>query len=100
MVSAEEIKSAMEDVFWRERGASISQDGKKVTMSVENWDKDCSDDPYAFQFEFTVGVEFICTPQGGNGRNWGTPYEKGLDTYEKVRYACECAYEHNWRNWG
>jgi len=101
MVTAEEIKAAMEDVFWRESGASISSDGKKVTMMVENWDRPSSDEPYAYEFEFEVGGEFYCTGVGGNGRNWGIPYDgAGLDTQEKVRYACECAYDHDWRNWG
>jgi len=101
MITAEQVKSILEDELgdWNDN-ASISEDGKKVTMMVENWDRDCSDDPYAWEFEFNIGGEFYCTGVGGNGRNWGTPYEAGLDTYEKVRYACECAKEHNWRNWG
>lgn len=101
MISAEEIKSAIEDVFWRDNDARISENGKKVTMMVENWERECSDDPYAYEFEFDLNeMEFTCTGHGGNGRNWGTPYYGGLNTYEKVRYACECAYEHNWRHWG
>ena len=84
--------------------ARISEDGKKITLQVENPHRECGDDPYAYLYEFEIEgdyVEFLCTGVGGNGRNWGTPYDgAGLDTLEKVRYACECAERHNWRNWG
>ena len=100
--TAEQVKRILEDELgdWNDV-ASISEDGKKVTIQVENWDRPSSDEPYAYKFEFNMGGQFYSTGVGGNGRNWGTPYDgAGLDTLEKVRYACECATEHNWRNWG
>jgi len=100
--TAEQVKRILEDELgdWNDV-AGISEDGKKVTIQVENWDRPSSDEPYAYKFEFNMGGQFYSTGVGGNGRNWGTPYDgAGLDTLEKVRYACECATEHNWRNWG
>jgi len=98
--TAAEVAEVMSDMLgdWNEN-ASVSADGKKVTLTAGVY-RECKDDPYAYLYEFEIGGEFYCTPQGGYGRNWGTPYNAGLDTLEKVRYACECAESHNWRNWG
>jgi len=98
--TAGDIKKLLEYELgdWNDK-ARISKDGKTVTITVAAH-RECSDDPFAYEYEFEMGGEFVVTPQGGGGRNWGCPYEAGLDTLEKVRYACECATEHNWRNWG
>ena len=101
-MKAYDIKEILEDQLgdWNDR-ASISEDEQTISITVENPHRDCGDDPYAYKYEFEIGGEFYCTGQGGNGRNWGTPYDgAGLDTLEKVRYACECATRHNWRHWG
>lgn len=100
MLTAKEIKETLDSEFGG-RAATISEDGMLVTLETENWDRQCGDDPYAYRFEYDLKIdEIYCTPIGGNGRNWGTPYNAGKETYEKLRYACECALEHNWRNWG
>jgi len=104
-MKAEDIARIMSNELgdWNEN-ARISEDGKTIRLVAGNY-RECSDDPFAYEYEMTLNdegevEEFMVTPQGGNGRNWGCPYEAGLDTLEKIRYACECAEEHNWRNWG
>jgi hypothetical protein len=99
MHTTEDIKKLLEYELgdWND---SASVKGDTVTLMVGNR-QESSDDPYAYEYEFNVKTEeFLCTGKGGYGRNWGTPYEAGLDTLEKVRYACECATRHNWRHWG
>ena len=101
MITAAQIKSILESELGDWNDSASIPDSKTVILEVENWDRPSSDEPYAYRFEFEIDGEFYCTGVGGNGRNWGTPYDgAGLDTLEKIRYACECAKEHNWRNWG
>ena len=100
MYTAEDVKRVLESELgdWNDK-ARIN--GNVVTLTV-GCNRESSDDPYAYEYKFDVSnEEFVCTPQGGDGRNWGSPYDgAGLDTLEKVRYACECATRHNWRHWG
>ena len=98
--TAADVADIMSDNLgdWNEN-ARVSEDGKTITLVAGNY-RECSDDPFSYEYKFEMDGDFWVTPQGGNGRNWGSPYNAGLDTLEKVRYACECAERHNWRNWG
>ena len=97
--TAENFKSAMEDVFWRDGGATIGKNRNKVKITVPYWDHDCSDDPSAFEFIFNIKNETLEANPIPHKYMWGGEYTHGLDTPEKVRYALECAYDHQWRNW-
>ena len=84
-MKAKDIKDILEYELgdWND-SAHISEDEKTITITVAAH-RECSDDPFAYEYKFEMDGDFWCTAQGGSRRNWGTPYNAGIDTLEKVR---------------
>ena len=102
MNTAQDYADVAEDVFWR--GITrLKVEKNTVSFMVENWENECGDDPFAYEFDLEInddgeGVDLGVSPMGGSCQ-YGGGYEKGLDTPSKFKWALECAYDHSWRNW-